>query len=559
MQESIYGNIVDIRGKKIFPGSVTVQDGRIARIAKAEASDLASFSFSGKTPFILPGFIDSFTRLEMTQLSPCEYARKALTQGVIGALCDCGDSTSVLGKKGILAMIANAAQSPFYFGFSAPATLHKPVYSASDVEALLAKPEVTHLGQISDFPSVILHDRTIEQLFAVAAKYNKPADGYAPGVTHLNLAEYCKSPVSTDHACRSYDDAVEKISAGLIVQVPTRDKLDFASMLPLFNKYADKLMLCSDIIFGINVDRGYLNSNVAEAVRAGCNVFGVLEAACINPVEHYRLQCGTLREGDSADFIVIDRFESCNVLKTYIKGECVYDANEKPVVRRPERPLEIMNRFSAKPISKEDIAVPVVTGRNSRSLSVCIRPNVNIIDTCDGELNTVRMTMPMSSKYGFLYSDAKRDIIKTVLVNRYGNQSPVTVFTHGFGFLRGAFAMSISHEEQHIVAAGVSDDDIILAVNKVIELKGGMVLAVDGKIKSEVPLPFAGLMSIQSAEEISRDGGIFFSVLRKEMGCRIAHPVRTLSYIADIDIPTIKVTARGLFNVVEQEFIPLIQ
>lgn len=559
MQECIYGNIVDIRGKKIVPGSVVIQEGRIAHIAKAGMNGFGSCPFTGKTPFILPGFIDSFTRLEMTQLSPCEYARKALTQGVIGALCDCGDSTSVLGKKGILAMIANAAQAPFYFGFSAPATLHEPVYGVGDVESLLAKPEVTHLGPVFDFPSVILHDRTAEQLFAVAAKYSKPADGYAPGVTNLNLAEYCKSPVSTDHACRSYDDAVEKIAAGLIVQVPTRNKLDFASMIPLFNKYADKLMLCSDIIFGINVDRGYLNSNVAEAVRAGCDVFSVLEAACINPAEHYGLKCGTLREGDSADFIVIDRFETCTVLKTYIKGECVYDAKEKPVVRRPERQLEILNRFSAKPVSKEDIAVPVVTDLNSRSLSVCIRPNVNIIDTCDGELNTVRTKMPMSSRGGFLYSDARRDICKTVLVNRYGDHPPVAVFARGFGFLCGAFAMSISHNEQHIVAVGVSDDDIVLAVNKVIELKGGMVLSVDGNIKSEVPLPFAGLVSVKSAEEISTDSGNFYSVLRKEMGCRIAHPVRTLSYIADIDMPTIKVTARGLFNVVEQDLIPLIQ
>lgn len=559
MQTNINGNIIDIRNRKIFPGTVTVQDGRISRITHAPLSDLGSGEFTRNAPFILPGFIDSFTHIDMTQLSPCEYARKALTQGVVGALCGCGDSTSVLGKDGILAMIENSKQAPFYFGFAAPSTIRGKVYTLDDIEALLAKDEVTHLGYIENFPSVILHEYLTQKLFDLAAKYKKPVDGFAPGVSHANLVEYCKSPISTDHACRSCDDATEKISAGLMIQVPTRDKLDFASMLPLFNKYPEKLMLCSDIIFGINIERGYLNMNVAQSVRSGCDVFNVLRAACINPVEHYGLKTGTLQVDDSADFIVVDNLESGKVLKTFIKGECVYDSEKKDGVRKTEKPLPVMNKFGAKPITEADISIPVVNKNNEHSLSVCICPSVTVIDTYDGEVNTVKMNVRMRAKNGFLYSDQKKDVLKTVLLNRYGEGKPVAVFAHGFGMTQGACAMTISHEEQHVVAVGVEDKDIVCAIDKVIEMKGGMVISVNGEIKAAVPLPFAGLMSVKSAEDMIEDASVFFSALRKEIGCTIAHPVRTLSYITDVDIPTIKVTQKGLFSVVEQELLPLIQ
>jgi len=544
------GIIVDVVNRTSFPGTVTYKDGVITDIKKAEVNQLLSYRFSQKLTYILPPFIDSHLHLDMTMLSPCEYARLALSQGVAGAIVDCHDISSVLGKKGILALIENSKKSPFYFGFSAPANIFPGVYEEKDIEELLKLDEVTHLGEIKDFPSVILHEDIPQRLFELAVKLNKKIDGHAPGLTGVNLKEFCLTPVSTDHEVRSFEEGYEKIKAGLKLEIQTRDSVNFLSMKDLVEKFPHKTMLCSEIVFGPNIKKkGYLNEAVKKLVNYGVDVFNVLQASCVNPVKHYGLKCGLLQKGDSADFIVIDGFSNFNVLKTYIKGECVFDCEHGDLSVSPKVELKPLNNVTAKKITEKDIEV------------ICNLPEVklNVIDAVDDELNTIKSTFTVKTSDNKIISDISNDILKVVLVSRTKSFNPVAGFVHGFGIKKGAFAISLAHEEHNFGCVGYDDRDIVTAINRLIELKGGMVYALDGKVICQVRLDFGGIISTSTSEAFEEEFSKTREIMRHRLECTIKHPIRTLSYLFNTSVPSLKLSPKGLFSVPEQEIISLWQ
>lgn len=543
----INGIILDIKNKVSFPGSVCFENGKIKSIKKMELDQLLTDKIQTKLPYILPGFIDSHLHLDMTQVSPAEFARIAFTQGVTGAAVDCHDSSAVLGKKGVLDLIENAGKSSFNFGFSAPANICKNVYELEDVEELLKLPQVTHLGEMKDFPALILHEEEPQKLFALSAKYGKPADGHGPGVTRLNLIEYCKSPVSTDHEVRSYEDGVEKIEAGLKVQIQTRDNVNFLSMKNLVDRYPDKTMLCSEIVFCHSIRRtGYINKAVEQLVENGCNIWNVLKAACINPVEHYKLDCGLLREGDNADFIVVENTTSFKVLKTYVKGQCVFDIDNEQT-ECDHNLLAPASNVSAGKITEEDLIVECSQDE----------VNLNVIDAMDDEMNTVRTVFTVKPKDKKICSDTQKDILKVINLSRIKGQKPAVAFVHGFGIKKGAFAMSINHEAHNFCCVGADDSDMVIALNRLIDIKGGLVYVADGKVIAEVPFEYGGLISTKTAEELKADFESTRHAMRTVMGCTIRHPIHTLSYLFDTTVPTLKLSQKGLFSVAEQEVINL--
>lgn len=545
---TVEGIIIDVKSKAAFLGTVYFKNGVITKIKKAGLAQLLSSRSPQHLPCILPGFIDSHIHLDMTFVSPSEYAKIALSQGVIGAAVDCHDIASVLGKKGVLSLIENAGKTPFYFSFAAPADIVPGVYEYSDIDDLLKMKQVTHLGEMKDFPSLILHDVNARKVLDLAKKYGKKVDGHAPGVTEDNLREYCDSPVSTDHESRSYQEGLEKIRHGLILQIQTRDSVDFLSMKNLIDQYPDKTMLCTEIVFAQNIrSTGYLNKACASLIESGCDVFNVLAAACVNPAEHYGIKCGFLREGDSADFVIADGIEKLNILKTYIKGECVFDSTGKDSAELGTFLLKEQAKEAAKKITVEDLAVKCAQEE----------ARLNVIDAMDDELNTIKSVFTVKTKNGFIESDVERDILKVALISRLGGFRPAVAFVHGFGIKRGAFAVSIGHDRHDYTVVGADDEDMAVAVNRIVELKGGLVYALDGKVICELELAFGGLISTMTGDELSKEYKVTQDIVRNELECTIKHPIRTLSYLSDTTIPTLKLSDRGLFSVPEQEAIPL--
>lgn len=544
----VEGIIVDVKSRSSFLGTVFFKNGVITKIKKADLAQLLASRSQHNLPCILPGFIDSHIHLDMTFVSPSEYAKAAFSQGVIGAAVDCHDIASVLGKKGVLSLIENAGKSPFYFSFAAPADIVPGVYEERDIEDLLKMKQVTHLGEMKDFPSVILHDSNACRVLALAQKYKKKVDGHAPGVTDENLREYCDSPVSTDHEARSYQEGLEKIRHGLVLQIQTRDSVDFLSMKNLIDEYPDRTMLCAEIVFAQNIrSTGYLNKACASLIDSGCDMFNVLQAACVNPAEHYGIKTGFLREGDSADFIVVDGIENFNVLKTYVKGVCVFDREGRDCADKGPCLLKAQTEEAAKKIAVEELAVK------------CDREEarLNVIDAMNDELNTIKSVFTVKTKDGLIESDVERDILKVALVSRLGVFPPAVAFVHGFGIKRGAFAVSVGHEKHDYTVVGTDDADMALAVNRVVEMKGGLVYAAGGKIVCELELSFGGLVSTETLDNLTEKYKATQDTVRNVLGCTIKHPIRTLSYLSDTTIPTLKLCGEGLFSVPEQEPVPL--
>jgi len=556
----IQGNIVDIDGRRIFPGTVTVQHGKITAIRERAASFRTENNLDSFRPYILPGFVDAHIHLEMTHLIPSEFAREALAQGTVAALADCHDIVHVLGIKGVECLIRDSKKVPFYFGFSAPSTTISGLYEFKDVAQLLSRKEVTHLGEVQNFPDVLLHEQYIQKLLDEAKKAGKPVDGCAPGLSKDRLDEYCVSGISSDHQCTSLDNAVEKINHGMsvILQIKKLDSL--TSIFPLFKEHVASLMFSGQNMNAAAIQRGYVNEAVAKTVREGGDLFGVLRAACVTPVRHYGLQCGTLHVGDSADFIVVNNLEQFAVDATFVKGKCVYskipDYHAQKFKFHKMKPV---NSFAAKQISIGDIQASAVSNSESKSHCCEIKPAVNCISVCDGEMTTVREVVFLKERNGCLYSDILNDCCKLVVYDRYkADAKPAVAFVQGFGFKKGALAMSVCHDAHNIIAVGVEDDDIVCAVNKVVSMRGGIAVSVENKIHAQLPFPVAGLMTDCPFEQAVKDIDAIFDTLKKEMKGTLVHPLDTLSYLTGPQLPSIKLTPDGIINVVEQEIIPLV-
>lgn len=546
--ERVCGNIVSIEKQKIFPGFIVIEDEKIKQIEPLDVREYNSIEDIKQLPYIMCGFIDSHIHPELSYLVPSEYARLALSKGCLGALVDCHEIVHVSGYEGIKSFIEASKDVPFYFGFSAPSTSIVNSYTMSDMEKLLSLKEVTHLGEMMNFPAVILSEERELYKIKVAKKVKKPIDGHAPGLCKWNLKKYAGFGVSTDHECHSTESAIEKIKAGLSVQININDdNWDPETWYSLINEYPNNVMFCSDISSCRRISQGYLKKAVAKAIAENCNIFNVLQVATVNPVKHYGLETGLLRKGDYADFIVVNNLSEFTVNDVYFHGNKVYSNTENVKKIIPVVPT-IKTSFPEK-INKEDIAVCVSTDIEKRK--VCA------IACFDRDSNTIRKYVDMPVINGELKSNVSEDCLKLVLMSRKEPKISTVAFLCGTGMKKGAYAMSISHDDHNIIAVGTSDEDIIAAINNVLENNGGICVCNDGEKIAELPLPVVGLMSDKTMEEVIEMYNLVCNTI-SSLGNKLSHPITTLSFMAHPLVPTIKLSLDGLFDVASQEIVPVI-
>jgi len=548
--QKITGSLVDIHTKQIFPASIEINDdGKIQRIQKDLSILSVSLNEAKKIPYILCGFIDSHIHEESSFLIPSEFARVALSQGTIGAVTDFHEIVHVLGIKGFDLLKKNCEDLPFYFSTGAPSEEVEGRYTLSDIEKLLARADISHLGEINDFPGVLIEDEKELLKIKYAEQYKKPVDGCAPGLSKNNLVKYYSAGISTDHRCISYEDAAEKLSLGCKVQLMLNSCGDsITDYIPLINEFEDSIMLCSETESCFTMTKGYIRNAVVRAVKNGADLFSVLRCASLNPVLHYGMPAGLLREGDSADFIVVNNLEDFSLLHVYIKGKCIY-SHEEPS-RFPAQfkdSLTAVNDFCTKPVHPDSLLI--------RSPKKTVK--VHTICCYDGEASTMHKKIMMTSYGGYLSSMPEIDCLKLVYYSRYGTFNPQAAFVQGFNLKEGAIAMSVSHDEHHIIAFGVYDSDIVNAVNRVIALQGGIVFIQDGQIIAELALPLAGIMSLECAETVIEKIQKLKNTLAV-FGCPLSKPITTLSNLAYTAMPVLKITSKGLFDAASQESISLI-
>ncbi|MCB4204803.1 adenine deaminase [Deferribacterales bacterium Es71-Z0220] len=536
----ISGNIVDVIKEEIYPGYIVVENGRIQDIVRENLKS---------DKFILPGFIDSHIHIESSMLLPYEFARIASTHGTVACVADPHEIANVLGRKGVEFMHQNAQGSAIkvYFGVPScvPATNYETAGGKIDIEDikyLFEKYDLKFLGEMMNVPSVIYNDENVAEKIEIAKKLNRKIDGHAPKLRGADLKKYIEAGIVADHESVSIEEAEEKINLGMKIQIRQGSAAqDFSTLYPLFEKYPDYCMFCSDDLHPDNLVDGHINLLVKKSVELGVDIFKVLKAATLNPVKHYGLDVGLLQVGDSADFIVVSDLKNFEVLRTYINGEIVA-RNGRP--EYPYKSFEKVNNFKKYKLSQEDFQI-----KSEKDMEV------NVITVHDNSLITSRERFKINSIAGELVADTSRDTLKIAVVNRYEKSKPAVGFIKNFGLKSGAIASSVAHDSHNIVAVGCDNDSLCRVVNLIMENEGG-ISASDGVTDEILPLSFAGIMSGDDGYNVAKMYKKL-DVMAKNMGSKLTSPFMTLSFMALLVIPDLKMSDKGLFDSQNFKFIGL--
>tara|TARA_R110002126_G_scaffold77796_2_gene193902 strand:- start:1708 stop:3330 length:1623 start_codon:yes stop_codon:yes gene_type:complete len=526
----VQGNIVDIQNRRIFKGEVVVENDTIKEVRTANHNI---------KNFILPGFIDAHIHIESSMLVPSEFAKIAVIHGTVATVSDPHEIANVLGVKGVDFMIENGKKVPLKFNFGAPSCVPATsfesagaIIDADDIKKMMENPDIKYLAEMMNYPGVLFDDKEVLAKIQHAKNNNKPIDGHAPGLRGEDATKYIAAGISTDHECFSFEEAKEKLSKGMkvIIREGSAAK-NFEALIDLLPENYENMMFCSDDKHPDDLLLGHINQLCERAVNKGVDVFKVLQAACINPVKHYNLDVGLLQKGDFADFVLVDNLGEFNVLETYINGALVAK-NGESFVKSVD--FEVLNNFNTDKKSSTDFRFESSAKK------------IRVIEALDGELVTNQIEAEALIEDGNLVSNTDTDVLKMTVVNRYKNDAPAIAFIKNFGLKEGAIASSVGHDSHNIIAIGVSDEAICKAVNLIIENRGG-VCAVNASEENIVSLPVAGIMSDKSAQEIGKNYAEL-DKMAKEMGSKLRAPYMSLSFMALLVIPSLKLSDKGLFD-----------
>jgi adenine deaminase len=533
-------NLIDIKNRSIFPVEIHILNGKIKTITRIRGE---------QATYILPGFIDAHVHIESSMLMPSEFARMAVTHGTVATVSDPHEIANVLGTEGVYYMIENGKKVPFKFNFGAPSCVPATIFetagaevTAADIDTLLSSDDIKYLAEMMNYPGVLYDDPSVTEKLNIAKKYGKPIDGHAPGLKGDNALTYISKGITTDHECYQYDEALFKLQHGMkvIIREGSAAK-NFETLQPLIADWSHQMMFCSDDKHPDDLILGHINLLVKRALAYGHNLFNVLQMACINPVEHYKLNVGTLREGDAADFILIDNPIDFNILKTFINGELVAENGNSFIKTERER---VLNNFNISKKIPSDFEIKLKADR------------VNIIEVLDGQLITNKNEGNVVLNNGIATPSVENDILKIAVVNRY-HESPVAMaFIKNFGLKRGAIASSVAHDSHNIIAVGVDDESICKVVNAVIDTRGGLSVTNGFEIET-LGLPVAGLMSGDACEVVADKYLTLVRMAKEDLGSTLGSPFMSLSFMALLVIPRLKLSDKGLFDGESFTFCPL--
>lgn len=542
---SVVGNVVDIRGRRVDPAEVTVAAGRIVAIKPVTAKPAT---------YLLPGFIDAHVHIESSMLVPSEFARAAVVHGTLSTVSDPHEIGNVLGVAGVRYMLENAAQVPFKFNFGAPSCVPATTFESAgaaitvaEVEELLDDPRIRYLSEMMNFPGILQGDPECLAKVQAAHERGKRVDGHAPGLRGAEAAKYIATGITTDHECFTKEEALDKLAAGCKISIREGSAArNFDALYTLLGEFPGQVMLCSDDKHPDQLLLGHINQLVARAVERGIDVYDALLAACLVPIDHYGLDVGQLRIGDPADFIEVDSLSDFNVLRTWIDGRLVAERGRTTI---PSVPVAVVNKFEPSRLTVAEVAVSAPADDVEK---------LQVIEALDGQLITNRLEFPVQILHEAVHYNLDLDVLKLVVVNRYYKAPPAVAYIKNFGLQRGAMASSVAHDSHNVIAVGVDDADIVAAVNLVMEAGGGLSAAcVADHVRDIQPLPVAGLMATGTCEEV----GASYSKLDQQVktwGSPLRAPYMTLSFMALLVIPSLKLSDRGLFDGSKFEYTPLV-
>ena len=527
---TISGQVVDVVSGSIFAGTITVKDGKIEAVTPGPNAD---------DQYIIPGLIDAHVHIESSMLVPAEFARLAVVHGTTATVSDPHEIANVLGMQGIDFMINNGKLTPFKFHFGAPSCVPATGFESSgalidaaQVAELLKRDDILYLSEMMNFPGVIYGDKEVHEKLAWAKYYNKPVDGHAPGLDHDNIRKYASAGISTDHECTNLAEAVQKINEGMHILIREGSAArNFDALVPLLGTHPEKVMFCSDDKHPDDLVAGHINLLVKRAIAAGFSPMAAIRACTLNPVKHYKLNCGLLQPGDAADMVIIDSLSAFNPIRTYINGELVaWQGKTQLETGSYSSP----NSFHTRRVTPGDLEVAAMPGK------------LKVIKAFDGDLVTEKILETPTLHEGKVVSDTGKDILKITVINRYKPSKPAVGFITGFGFNKGAMASTVAHDSHNLICIGTSDEDMVRVINSLVDNNGGIAVT-DGHNLDVLPLPVAGLMGNTDGYEVAAKYEAINQKARA-LGGSLQAPFMTLSFMALLVIPELKLSDQGLFD-----------
>ncbi len=532
----IEGNIIDIFNKKIFFGSIKINGPKIEHIQELSAQ------IDPKSPYICPGFVDAHVHVESSMLTPIQFARLAVVHGTVATVSDPHEIGNVLGKEGVEYMIHNGRQTPFKFCFGAPSCVPATIFETagatitpSDIQYLFENyPEVGYLAEVMNFPGVLNQDPDMMAKIALAQQFAKPVDGHAPGLRGEDAKHYIEAGCQTDHECFTIEEALDKLQYGMKILIREGSAAkNFEALIDLLPAHFEQLMFCSDDKHPDSLVAGHINQLVQRALtKYPTLLFETLQVACVNPVLHYKLPVGLLREGDDADFIILNNLSELSVSATYLNGIKVSNNGQTLIENKVS---SLVNQFECSLTKPEDFDVEA------------LGTSIHVIEAIDGQLITKLGIYNAKIIDKHVVSDTEQDVLKIVVLNRYKPEKPAIGFIKNFGLFQGAIASTVAHDSHNIIAVGVDNTCICKAINLLITAQGGVSAVASDGTNQVLELPIGGLMSGDDGYSVAENYSAIDN-FAKQLGSKLTSPFMTLSFMALLVIPEIKLSNFGLFD-----------
>jgi adenine deaminase len=543
--------IINVFAGEVVPGAVAVSDGMIVGFGQYEAKNVVDL----KGRYVAPGFIDGHVHIESSMTCVSEFARAVVVHGTTTVAADPHEIANVLGSAGIEYMLQSAEQQPMNIYFTLPSCVPATDMetagarlTAEDLRPFLNRERIIALAEMMNYPGVIYRDPDVLDKISAARRQKKPIDGHAPGLRGPELYAYVSTGIQSDHECTTEQEAREKLMAGMYIMIRQGTcAKNLQALLPAVNeKTARRMMWCSDDRHPHDlISEGHIDSIVYEAIRSGLDPILAIQMATLNPAEYFKLDhLGAIAPGKQADLVVFADLKKPVIEAVYCQGILTAENGE------------VAARIQAPPAAAVAPSMNVDLDRIDFGISAD-RRQVRVIAIVPEQVITRQIVEEITVKNNQAVSDPSKDILKMAVVERHtGSGNIGKGFVKGFGLKHGALASSVAHDSHNIIVVGVTDEDMRAAVEAVVKMGGGLAAVSDAKLLAGLPLPIAGLMSLEPVRVV-RDRLERLIEITHEMGAALEDPFMTLSFMALPVIPELKLTDKGLIDVNKFKVLPL--
>lgn len=542
-------NVVNVFSQEIIYGKLAISDGIFVGIGDYEGIE----TIDGEGKYIVPGLIDSHVHIESSMGSPYQFARAVLPRGTTTVISDCHEIANVKGIEGIKYMIESSKNLPLDVYIMLPSCVPATIYETSgaileaeDLEDLMQHERVLGLGELMNYQGVVFTDEGILKKLELTDKYNKIVDGHGPIIKEKELNAYSLAGVKTDHECMNHKEVMDRLRNGIYVAVregsAAKNLLDLVGAVNPNNER--RFTFCTDDRHPKDIlQEGHIDNNIRLAIKGGVNPITAIRMATLNSAECYGLKnLGAIAPGYIADFIIVDNLSDFNVLKTFKKGKQILPDWYKHIKEDSELLEVVSNSVNIKDFTEEDLKIKL-----SSSFA-------KVIKIMDHSLFTENVNREVKvDKNGYFVYNKANDILPIYVFERHNGTGNIGKgLIEGYGLKNGAIASTIAHDSHNLIVIGSSPLNVKIAVEKIIEIGGGLVVVVDGQVKGCLPLDIGGIMSSSDLETVSKGHEKLNKIAMEELKINEnVNAFMTLAFMALPVIPKLKITDRGLFDVIK--------